>query len=253
LFVNSFLSSVTDLGSDYLHNIMLMQYTWKHNLYKPWGEIMDFQRRNNVSSPNAHNHAGTPGMPAPQPATTSNTVAKMPESTTLWKSKWLRIALVTLLFSLTVIMLGIIGLFYLGSSKEYKYVNTDVYQAVFLTNDQVYFGHIKALNGNYVDLQDIFYLNNQNTQGTTPAKTTTTNLSLVKLGCEVHGPSDEMIINRSQVNFWENLRSNGQVTTAIKTWIKDNPKGQVCSTTTDSTAQSSSSTATTPPATNTTK
>ena len=51
----------------------------------------------------------------------------------------------------------------------------------------------------------------------------------MKLGCEIHAPLDQMIINRTSVTFWENLSSSGQVSKAVATWDKQNPSGQKCS------------------------
>ena len=45
---------------------------------------------------------------------------------------------------------------------------------------------------------------------------------LQKLGSELHGPEDQMVINRDQVQFWENLKDDGQVVKAITTY-KANP------------------------------
>jgi hypothetical protein len=43
-------------------------------------------------------------------------------------------------------------------------------------------------------------------------------VSLAKLGGELHGPEDVMYVNRDQVLFWENLKDNGKVVTAIKNY-----------------------------------
>jgi hypothetical protein len=37
-----------------------------------------------------------------------------------------------------------------------------------------------------------------------------------------------MILNRDQVLFWENLKSDGQVTEAVKKYVEANPNGQDC-------------------------
>ncbi|HET8669104.1 MAG TPA: hypothetical protein VFM05_00340, partial [Candidatus Saccharimonadales bacterium] len=68
-----------------------------------------------------------------------------------------------------------------------------------------------------------------------------TSFSLVKLGCELHGPLDQMVINREQVTFWENLGTEGKVTKAIEEWRSKNPNGQNCDNTTNSAQQSQSS------------
>lgn len=115
-----------------------------------------------------------------------------------------------------------------GGKKEAGYVDDDKLQAVFLQTGQVYFGDIRALNNNYIELENIYYLQ---TSGTDNTATTTSNanVSLVKLGCELHAPYDRMVINRDQVTFWENLQDNGQVAKAVATFKKDNPNGQKCS------------------------
>lgn len=150
--------------------------------------------------------------------------------------KWLRIASVVLLFSLAIMVISISSLFYLNRDREEQLVNASGYQAVFLTNGQVYFGKVKTINNQYLDLQNIFYLNSQTSSDS--KSTTPTQYSLVKLGCELHGPSDEMVINHQQVSFWENLKSSGKVAQGIKQWQQQNPNGQTCTQTTNTTQQS---------------
>jgi hypothetical protein len=93
------------------------------------------------------------------------------------------------------------------------------YVAVFLTNGQVYFGKLKNPDGDYVTLDDIYYLQVGPQQGSatsaTNASTTPQQISLVKLGNELHGPVDEMHISRAQILFYEQLKSDGQVVKAI--------------------------------------
>ncbi len=94
------------------------------------------------------------------------------------------------------------------------------YVAVFLTNGQVYFGKLKNPDADYVTLDDIYYLQVGPQQGsaTSAGGASTTpqqQISLVKLGNELHGPVDEMHISRAQVLFYEQLKSDGQVVKAI--------------------------------------
>lgn len=103
------------------------------------------------------------------------------------------------------------------------------YQAVFLTNGQVYFGKISDVDSDYVGLADIYYLQVGPQQGSatgaapaaTPPQQT---ISLVKLGNELHGPVDQMHISRSQILFYEDLKSDGSVVKAIQAY-KANPTG----------------------------
>ena len=96
--------------------------------------------------------------------------------------------------------------------------NVSDYSAIFLTNGQVYFGKVYT-GGEGLDLKDIYYLQvNQQIQPTTTGATPAAeanNVVLVKLGQELHGPNDEMHINRSQILFTESLKSDSKVVKAI--------------------------------------
>lgn len=97
------------------------------------------------------------------------------------------------------------------------------YQAVFFTNGQVYFGKLNALNGDYMRLTDIYYLqakSDTNEEGN-PQKASgqdNSNVQLVKLGSEIHGPDDEMIVNKDQILFFENLKNDSNVSSTIKSY-----------------------------------
>lgn len=94
------------------------------------------------------------------------------------------------------------------------------YQAVFLANGQVYFGKLSEPNSQYVTLKDIYYLQvvQQQLQGQQYSQQTgqSPQVSLVKLGNELHGPEDEMKISRTQILFYEELKPDSQVVKAIK-------------------------------------
>ncbi len=158
--------------------------------------------------------------------------------------RWLRIIFVMLLFSVTVLAIAIAFLLYFGKDRENAYIDNTKQQAVFLTNGQVYFGRIAGITHQYIDLQGIYYLNSQQAESTDGTKQQQQNFSLVKLGCELHGPVDQMVINRDQISFWENLKSDGKVAKAIEQWVSQNPDGQKCddSTSSNSTQQSTGAT-----------
>lgn len=149
--------------------------------------------------------------------------------------KGLRVASVALLFSATILIVVLVWYFVIaGPRSESNYVESDKYQAIFLNGGQVYFGKIKDLNSKYVRMTDIFYLRvNQVVQPKQGADNTANNngISLVKLGCELHRPSNEMLINREQVVFWENLKEeDGENTVpgAVKKYLAQYPNGQEC-------------------------
>jgi len=93
------------------------------------------------------------------------------------------------------------------------------YQAVFLTNGQVYFGHLqKRLGGDYVKLTSVYYLRveDQGQTATDATADTQSQVSIIKLGGEVHGPKDAMLINKDQILFIEDLREDSDIVRNIK-------------------------------------
>lgn len=188
---------------------------------------MDFLHRNATNQPQTVRSNGTGQNPAATMSGGSDKMKKMMGN----EPRWLKIVFVVLLFSLTILAIALATLFYFGGKREGEFVNKDRVQAVFLTSGQVYFGKVKDITNQYVDLQEVYYLNSQqqpDTEGTSETNTQATTFSLVKLGCELHGPVDQMIINRDQVSFWENLKDDGKVAKAIDQWVSQNPNGQKC-------------------------
>lgn len=118
------------------------------------------------------------------------------------------------------------------------------YQAVFMTNGQVYFGQLSDVTQQYMTLKDVYYLQliqppglqgsqQQNQQTNTTAAQAQPQLSLRKLGKdELHGPVDLMKINTDQVLFYEDIKEEGAVMKAIRTYQKDPNQGQAPATNT---------------------
>lgn len=102
-------------------------------------------------------------------------------------------------------------------------IDSGKYQAVFFTNGQVYFGKLKPFNHEYMKLTDIYYLQSQQsgaaaTDSKNPQETSTdqSDVQLIKLGDEIHGPEDQMIVSKEQMLFYENLKSDGKVAKSIE-------------------------------------
>lgn len=143
-----------------------------------------------------------------------------------------------------IVVIGVVGfmfrdkLFTNKSATDKQAVSG--YQAVFLTNGQVYFGKLSDASGDYVTLTDIYYLQvtqpalqgSQQTGGTSSAQQQPTapeaqpQLSLVKLGNELHGPVDSMKINREQILFYEDMKADAKVIEAINKYKADPNAGQ---------------------------
>jgi hypothetical protein len=87
-------------------------------------------------------------------------------------------------------------------------IDRNVYQAVFLTGGQVFFGKLQEQGDDYFVLSDVFYLSVPDQAGAQG--------QLVKRGNELHGPKDPMIIPARDVLFIENMRDDSTVATAIR-------------------------------------
>jgi len=144
---------------------------------------------------------------------------------------WVRTIVLVLFAIVAVLVIWTLVSWNSSAKSESSAVDTSEYQAVFLTNGQVYFGKLKVVTPNYLKLTDIYYLQVQSSSnGTTSASqlaatsgsSTGNNVQLVKLGNELQGPADMMAVNREQVLFWENLKPTGKVTQAINKYQTTN-------------------------------
>ena len=103
-------------------------------------------------------------------------------------------------------------------------IDSSKYQAVFFTNGQVYFGKLGKVNDEYLKLTDIFYLQTQaeDANESNPQQTSNdqSDVQLIKLGEEIHGPEDEMVLSKDQVLFYENLKADGKVVQSIEAYKK---------------------------------
>lgn len=124
------------------------------------------------------------------------------------------------------------------------------YVAVFLSNKQVYFGKLRDAESTFPTLTDVFYLRVTQTldpgtagnaeevsvvksgkdakdETVTPtaaaARKLKNQLTLIKLGSEIHGPTDTIRINRDQILFVETLKDDSKVVKAITDYRAKNP------------------------------
>lgn len=139
------------------------------------------------------------------------------------KRIWITIAILAVV---AIIVAAVIVMWFSRPAGGDSAIQRDKYQAVFLTNGQVYFGKLAGASGDSMQLTNVYYLQvQQDVQGATGEqaqaetdanKNDQSQVSLAKLGSELHGPEDAMQINREQVLFWENLTDDSKVVTAIK-------------------------------------
>ncbi|HVV25627.1 MAG TPA: hypothetical protein VHC21_01155 [Candidatus Saccharimonadales bacterium] len=184
----------------------------------------------------------------PQPQSAAPAPAPKSKRERNSNGKWKRIGVTVIGALVVILILAVIAVVSFGGPKsEDKYVDSSKLQAVFLNTGQVYFGNVKALNNKYFVLTNIYYLQATDSSGSSSSSSSTSssanNITLVKLGCELHEPYDQMVINSDQVTFWENLQDGGQVAKAVKTFEQQNPNGQKCADQSSSASSNSSSAA----------
>lgn len=143
-----------------------------------------------------------------------------------------------IILAVIVVVLLVVGVLFrdklMGSPAKdaTKTVNTkaSAYSAVFLTNGQVYFGKMSDAGSDYTTMKDIYYLQVVQQPGlqgsgqTEQQQQAQSQISLVKLGNELHGPVDEMKISKTQILFYESMKEDSQVVQAINNY-KANPQG----------------------------
>lgn len=126
---------------------------------------------------------------------------------------------------LIVVLLAVAGwLFWQNQQGVAAAIDSEKYQAVFLSNGQVYFGKLAIVNGEYMELTNVYYLERQiTTNATTGAETessaeqsvTDNNFQLLKYSDVLYGSEDAMIISKDDIIRFENLRTDGVVAKAI--------------------------------------
>lgn len=182
---------------------------------------------------NRDNRPAAPVSSAPAPANKKSASDK---------GKWGRIGVVAALSLIVILLLALTVMAASSNSgkNQGKYVDSSKLQAVFLNTGQVYFGNVTSVAKDSMVLTNIYYLQTASGGNASQSTTSNSNVTLVKLGCELHEPYDKMIINPAQITFWENLQDNGQVAKAVQTFEKQNPQGQKCADQSSSSSTNSS-------------
>lgn len=123
-----------------------------------------------------------------------------------------------------VVVALLVWWFFLRNLGVPSYIDTSKYQVACLQSGECYFGKVTSVTSDTMQIKNVFYVQKSTGSGSTSGSSadTSNNLQLIKLGNEVHGPEDMMIINRSQVLYVENLKSDGKVTQTINSYYQQN-------------------------------
>jgi hypothetical protein len=141
-------------------------------------------------------------------------------------SKSFRLISVVLLFAVTILIVVVAITIAVGTGTEGKYLNAKDFQALDISvggsnnGDQIYFGNLKTISSGYYVLDNVYYIPATSSQSS--------NITLEPLVCQIDAPVDQMVVNRSSVNWWENLQTKSKVVQTILSYEKSNPKGPTC-------------------------
>lgn len=118
------------------------------------------------------------------------------------------VPILTLTFSIGAIVFSLLTFFYNNSENYY---DSD-FQAVFLSNGQVYFGTIESSTKNYLVLNNAHYIQLDSEQN----QTASTEIKLIKVGGEIHSPKSKLFINQANVLLIQELKSPSQMVQKLK-------------------------------------
>ncbi len=127
-----------------------------------------------------------------------------------------------LIFLICLLVLVIISLAIYAGRKTWmakEDPSASLYYAAFLANGQVYFGQLKEKSSDEFVLKNVYYLQIAGA-GTAQQELSESKFSLVKLGDELHGPTDEMYINTKNLLFYEKLKKDSKVVQSIESGKK---------------------------------
>lgn len=159
--------------------------------------------------------------PEPTPARAATPVRQQRTETPKRSRKQpLPIRLIVTLVTLILLVSGGLFAWSTMNSAGAPGIDSSKYQAVFLVNGDIYFGKLEAAGPRYMKLTNIYYIQSPTTGSTDgeeqQSATDQNNVKLIKLGEEIYGPEDAMMISRDQIMLYENLKSDGKVSQAIE-------------------------------------
>ncbi len=119
--------------------------------------------------------------------------------------KWVIFALLLLTIFKVLVYFNIIP------SASFPSVDSNKIQAVYLSNNLMYFGHLKEVNRSYVAIEGPYYIQQQ----TAGSQDKQQGLNLVKIEQELQRPENKIFIPKSQILFWENLKAESPISKLI--------------------------------------
>ena len=100
--------------------------------------------------------------------------------------------------------------------------DTTSYQSVTLTSGQTFFGKLAPYSPKTYVLNDVYYLqaSQQTSLTTEEGEGASTNLNdnvqLFRLTDDLHQPQNQLVLNRDQVLYWQNLQTDSPIVDTIQ-------------------------------------
>ncbi|NMB48770.1 hypothetical protein GYA13_05060 [Candidatus Kuenenbacteria bacterium] len=134
-----------------------------------------------------------------------------PGRTTKKNFKWRQFGWLAALVAVVAIVTAVVVFW---PSKEGVY-SRDKWQAVFLNNNQVFFGHVTGEDNGHLILKDIYYPQKPLTLQQ-PTEEQPNDFTLVKFGKEIYGTEDQMVINKDNILYVADIKEESKIVAAIK-------------------------------------
>ncbi|MBM3703387.1 MAG: hypothetical protein FJW63_10485 [Actinobacteria bacterium] len=126
----------------------------------------------------------------------------------------------TILIFVSVLIFVSISLWQDGTARNtiqlLKYRGS--YQAVFLTNGQAYFGNITEITNEYILLKEPYSIKVQQKQTDEEGQTKQSEIKLLSIEDEFYKPEGYMLIEKSAINFIEELKDSSQIIDIIENY-----------------------------------
>jgi hypothetical protein len=128
--------------------------------------------------------------------------------------------------AVVVIVVIVFLAMWIGGTGPFGQSVSGSWSAVFLTDSEVFFGHVKSVNNDQVDLVNVYYLQrSQATQTNTSSSTAPTQLAILGLVAnQIQCPTDEIVINRQSVLNIQTLQSSSFVVSKLNQLVKQSQK-----------------------------
>ena len=140
---------------------------------------------------------------------------RAPSRLTVQKSNTTMMIIAAVIAVIVVVGGGIAAWALNGGTSAGSVIDSGKYQALTLVDGEQYFGKLQSMNNDYFKLTDVWYVQADQTTGAASADKTAADKKLAKLGNELHGPEDMMVISKDQVLYFENLKPDGKVSKLI--------------------------------------